>query len=184
MTDAGEAAPSPPVDRGSTTAIRFRFALGLTVLVAFVVRLLHVLSYDPWPTSDMAVFVDMATRRLTLPTLFSPQGVCLYPPGYALFLKAFLLVLEPFAAFAAVRIAQALLGAVTCWLVYRAGRRLHSRRAGLAGALITCFFQHFVFYSSVYMSENLFIPCFLAAFLAFLRAMQRGGARRLYVAGV
>ncbi len=164
--------------------VRTRFALLLIALTAFAVRLLHVLSWDPWPTGSMAVHVEMAAHCLTFENLFSAEGACPLPPGYALFLKPFLLFLEPASAFTAVRVSQAALGALTCLLVYRLARRLHSRRAGLAAALMTCFFHHFLFYSSVYMSENLFIPLWLAALLAFLRARQKGGAGRLYSAGL
>lgn len=161
-----------------------RHALWSIALLALLVRLLHVLSYDPWPFSDMWVFVDMANHRLTFENLFTAQGACRYAPGYALFLKPFLMALPAHRAFAAVRIAQAALGALTCLLIYRLARRLHSRRAGLAAAGLAALFQHYVFYSSVYMSENLFIPLFLSAFLLLLRATERGGARRLYVAGI
>jgi 4-amino-4-deoxy-L-arabinose transferase-like glycosyltransferase len=154
------------------------------VFVAFLIRLLHVLSYDPWPTNDMAVFVDMAVRRLTMANLFEPAGLCRYPPGYALFLKPFLLAAEPATAFTAIRIAQAALGAISCLLIYRLARRLHSRRAGLAAALLAAFFTHFLFYSSAYMSENLFVPLLLGTLLAFIRAAQRGSIRRLYTAGL
>jgi len=163
---------------------RPRFAAGIIALVAFFVRLLHVLSYEAWPTNDMAVYIDMAVRRLSLPNLFTAEGLCWFPPGYSFFLKPFFLAFAPETALLGVRIAQAMLGAITCVLIYRLTVRVHSRRAGLVAAAITCFYPHFLFYSSAYMSENLFIPLYLASLTALLHAADRGGAWRLYRAGL
>jgi len=165
-------------------AIRPRLAVALTAIVAFYIRILHVISYDPAPTNDMSVYVDMAVRRLSLANLFNEAGICWFPPGYALFLKTFFLALAPEAALRAAQIAQAALGAWTCVLIYRLGRRIHSRRAGLAAALITCFYPHFLFYSSVYMSETLFIALYYATLLLLMRAAEKPGRWRIFRAGL
>src|SRR5262249_58404053 len=135
-------------------------------------RLLHVLAHDPWPTNDMSVYVDMAVKRLTLQNLFRPEGICWFPPGYALFMKPFFMVLSIEPALRAIQIAQAALGAWTCLLVYRLARRIHSTRAALTASLVTCFYPHFVFYTSAWMSENLFIPLYLALVLLLMRIPQ------------
>jgi len=173
-----------PESARALPAVSPRFAIGLIAFVAFFVRLLHVLSYDPWPTSDMSIYVDMAVRRLTFQTLFTREGLCWFAPGYSLLLKPFFLALEPEAALRGVRIAQALLGAWSCVLIYRLARRIHSRRAGLVAALMTCFYPHFLFYSSVYMSENLFTPLYYAALLSFLRMADRPSPSASYRAGI
>jgi 4-amino-4-deoxy-L-arabinose transferase-like glycosyltransferase len=159
-------------------------AVGLIAAVALFARLLHVLSYDPVPSGAMSIYVEMAVSRLTIANLFGMEGLCWLPPGYALFLKPFLEILGPAAALPAIRIAQALLGAWTCILIYRLGVRLHSRRAGLAAASLTCFYPHLLFYSSVYLSENLFVPLYLLSLLLLLRSARRPTAGRLYSAGL
>jgi len=151
---------------------------------AFVIRLLHVLSYDPWPTNDMAVYVRIAVDTLTLKNLFTPEGLSWFPPGYPIFLKPFLLLLERDSALLAVRVAQATLGAWTVLLIYRLAREIHSRRAGIAAAIAACFYSHFVFYSSAYMSENLFIPLYLATLLRLLRATRHWSLPGLYLTGL
>ena len=163
---------------------RHRLAVGLTAVVALTVRLLHVLSYDPRPAGRMIPFVDMAIRRLSWENLFRPEGLGSVSPGYPIFLKLLFALLPRSAEWAGIRVAQAALGAVTCLLVYRLARRLHSRRAGMIAALLCCFHAHYVFFSSAYLAENLFIPAFLTALLTMLRARQRGGPRRLLVAGI
>ena len=165
-------------------AVRPSVAVGLTAVVAFFIRLLHVVSYDTAPTNDMSVYVDMAVHRLALANLFTAEGICWFPPGYAVFLKPFFLVFHHEAALRAVQVAQAALGAWTCVLISRLARRLHSRRAGIAAAVMTCFFPHYLFYSSAHMSENLFIPLYVASLLLFLRVLRRPSAWALYRAGV
>lgn len=163
---------------------RPRVALGVVCAAAFLVRLLHVLSYETIPTNDMAIFVEMAREKLTWENLFRPEGICFYTPGYALFLKAFYLVLSPEAAERAAQVVQAALGAGTCLLVHRIARRLHSRRAGLVAAALTCFFGHFVYYTSHWMSENLFIPVYYAAVLLLIRAARRRVGGSFFQAGL
>lgn len=169
---------------GGGFSLRPRLALALVAGVAFFVRLLHVFSYDPEPTNDMAVYVDIAVRRLALGNLFTMDGVCWFPPGYPIFMKPFFLALAPQAALRAIQVAQAALGAWTCVLVGRIARRIHSRRAGLVAALMTCFYPHFLFYSSTFMSETLFVALLYASLLLFLRAAGKPGRWGLYRAGV
>jgi 4-amino-4-deoxy-L-arabinose transferase-like glycosyltransferase len=160
-----------------------RLGLALVAGVAFFVRLLHVLSYDPTPTNDMAVYVDIAVRRLALGNLFTMDGASWFPPGYPIFMKPFFLALAPQAALRAIQIAQAALGAWTCVLVGRIARRIHSRRTGLVAAVLSCFYPHFLFYSSAFMSETLFTALLYAALLLFMRAAERPGRWSLYRAG-
>ena len=121
-------------------ALRPRIALALVAITAFTIRLLHILSYESIPSNDMAAFVYVATQKLTLANIFKPESFSRYAPGYLLFLKPFYWLMTPEAAARAVQIVQALLGAWTCILVYHLARRLHSRRAGIVAAFLTCFF--------------------------------------------
>lgn len=183
---SGRSAEEPPAIRVPPPGwgIRPGLALFLIALTAFFVRLLHVLSYESAPTNDMSVYVDMAIRRLSLANLLGPEGVCWFPPGYSIFMKPFFLLLEEPLALTAIRIAQAALGAWTCVLLYRLGARSFSRFAGLAAAAAAAFFPHFVFYTSAWMSETLFIALYFAALLCFLRAADRPRSRTLYAAGL
>lgn len=163
--------------------LRPRVVLALIGITAFTIRILHVFSYESIPANDMAAFVHVATQKLTLANLFKPAAFSRYAPGYMIFLKPFYLIFPPEAAARAVQIVQALLGAWTCVLVYRLARRLHSRRAGLVAAFLTCFFPHYLFYTSHWMTENLFIPAFYASLLFFLRLAERPRSLAHYGAG-
>lgn len=183
MAGYGTAREEPETTSRRWIQIRPSVAVGCIAAAAFLVRLLHVFSCEPAPRGEIFVHVDMALNRLTLRSLFDPDGFSWFAPWYALFLKPFLLITERHTALRGVAIAQAALGAWTCILIYRLARRLHSRRAGLAAALLTCFYPHFIFFSSVLLTENLLIPLFLSALLLILRAARRPSARRFLLAG-
>jgi 4-amino-4-deoxy-L-arabinose transferase-like glycosyltransferase len=172
------------LEPGSGFGIDRRLALGLVFAVAFFLRLIHVFSYSTVPTSDGYYYVDMAVNRLSLEHLFKPTGFCLFPPGYPVFLKPFFLLLTEKGALVAIQVAQAALGAWTCMLMYHLARRMHSRRAGIAAAFLTCLFGHFLFYSSVFMSESLFIPVYFAALVFMMRCAERPAPRSLYLSGI
>jgi hypothetical protein len=55
---------------------------------------------------------------------------------------------------------------------------------GLIAALLTCFYPHFLLYSSILMSETLFIPAYYGALLLFMRAMERPRGWALLRAGL
>lgn len=168
---------------GREGGVRVRFAVSMIALTAFFIRALHVFSYFRFPTSDETHYYDAALNRLALSRLFTPQGFTFFPAGYPMFLRPFFLLFEGDAALRAAQIGQAALGAWTCVLLYRLGRRIHSRLAGLAAAVACCFFPHFLFFSSAYMSEGLFIPLYLQALLCLMHARGRR-SRSLYIAGI
>lgn len=103
-----------------------RLAVASIAVVACFVRLAHVLAYERFLASDESNYVDIAAHRLTWERLFRPEGLFIFPPGYPLFLKPFLLALEELSALRAVQIAQAILGAWSCVLIYRLAARVHT----------------------------------------------------------
>ncbi len=62
----------------------------------------------------------------------------------------------------AVQVAQALLGALCCWLLFLLGRWVAGIEVGLMAALILALYPNAVTYSANLYSENLFFPLFLA----------------------
>jgi 4-amino-4-deoxy-L-arabinose transferase-like glycosyltransferase len=161
-----------------------RWAVALIGLTAFIVRLLHVVTYERFPMSDEVMYVDIAVRRLALGNLFNRSGLCSFPVGYPVFLRIFYLLFGASGWLPWAEIGQAGLGAITCVLIYRLATRIHSRRAGLAAMLLACFHAHAIFYGSLILSENLFTPLYLGALLLLLRSAERPRMRRLYVAGL
>ena len=98
------------------------------VLLALVLRLLHVwqMSASPLfadPSVDAATYVEYATRLAAGQWLGWGQGPIWQPPLYPYVLALVKLVFAD-SFFYAVRFLQAVMGALSCLLVYRIGRRL------------------------------------------------------------
>lgn len=74
------------------------------------------------------------------------------PPGYAFFLGTI------FFAFGrsviAARAIQALLGAFTCLLTYKTGKRIFSKTTGRIAGVLTCFYPYFIAYTGDLLSET------------------------------
>lgn len=90
------------------------------------------------------------------------------PPGYPVFL--FLIFRSAGVNYVLVQIAQALLGALGCWLLFELGRWVLSPQLGLAAALLYAVYPNSIEYSSRLYSENLHFPLFLAFALLLCRA--------------
>jgi 4-amino-4-deoxy-L-arabinose transferase-like glycosyltransferase len=68
------------------------------------------------------------------------------------------------------RLLQALLvGVLTPWLIYRIGRRVFSKEAGLVAAAISAIYAYFIMYGSSLMTESLYIVCILWSIDAAMR---------------
>jgi len=68
------------------------------------------------------------------------------------------------------RLLQALLvGVLTPWFIYRIGRRVFSKEAGLVAAAISALYAYFIMYGASLMTESLYIVCILWAIDAAMR---------------
>jgi 4-amino-4-deoxy-L-arabinose transferase-like glycosyltransferase len=142
------------------------FAAALAVRLLFNVAVigLDVPTQDTF--SDWKEY-DSVGRSLAAGTGFTIHGMpyLIHPPGYPLFLGALYLLFGH--SYAAVKIVQSVLGALTCVLIFLIGERMFSARAGLAAAALATVYPHLVYYTGILMSETLFV--FLST--AFLHAL-------------
>lgn len=104
-------------------------------------------------------------------------------PGYPVFVAAV------YAVFGvnndmAVAIAQALVFAAICWLVFRLTRRAADQRAALAAAAITSLYSPLPYFGSLIVTELWTTFVATAAILVCLRAVQQGRLADYAAAGV
>jgi 4-amino-4-deoxy-L-arabinose transferase-like glycosyltransferase len=91
----------------------------------------------------------------------------IHPPGYPLLLGAIYAICGH--SYAAVKMVQSVLGALTCVLILMIGERLFERRVGVIAAAIAACYPFLVFYTGILMSETLFV--FLST--SFMYALVR-----------
>ena len=103
------------------------------------------------------------------------------PPVYPTFLAATYKLTAH--SFTAVRIAQAVIGAATCAVVYLIGRRAFNTATGLVAAFLMAVYPWFIYYNRLLITETLFILLLSLAVLAMLWAAEKPVLRNLALAG-
>jgi 4-amino-4-deoxy-L-arabinose transferase-like glycosyltransferase len=91
-------------------------------------------------------------------------------PVYPAFLALYYGPLPERAAVMGVRVAQAAFDALAVWMVYRIGRRLFGRRAGLIGMGLMALDLRFIYQATDLTTETLFIALFVAGMALYVRA--------------
>lgn len=145
--------------------------LGLVVAGAVLLRLAvwmmvggYSLSTDEnhWRRMGMSIYAE---------GLMAPRAHTYRPPLYPLFIAATYHLAGPHDG--AVRIAQALLGAATCLLVYALGVRIGTPATGMLAAVAAAGYPLLVLFANLLMAEVLLTVLVLLCVLAALRLLER-----------
>jgi 4-amino-4-deoxy-L-arabinose transferase-like glycosyltransferase len=123
------------------------------------------------PASDSRIHIALVYSLLTghgFSLFGAPTGET--PPLYIVLLAGlYRLSHDP----AAVRVFQALLGAVDCALLYAIGRRLFDPVTALVSALLLAVYPLAVYLAGLHLTENLFLPLLLLVVLQSIRLADR-----------
>ncbi|MCA9750883.1 MAG: glycosyltransferase family 39 protein [Gemmatimonadetes bacterium] len=153
-------------------------AFGLVLLLSGLLKVALALHFaDLAPRYDEVEFLDLGRRMA--------EGAAPHPfraPGYQAFVSIGLRVAngDP----AGVRVLQALLSTLTCFLAYRTARRLFGERAALAAGSFLAFYPSLVAYSHLLWAETLFLTFSVGAFDRLLAADQRSCPKTAAFAGL
>lgn len=140
--------------------------LAVILGLALAIRIAWIFWLPSIPVSDFGWYYDRA-RSILAGTGFSIDGrpTAQFPPGYPYFLA---LLIKLTGSLAGVKLAQAVIGTFTCYLIYRFGSLLGGPRAGVVAGTLSAIYPNFIFYSNLLASENLFIPLLLGGFIVLL----------------
>ena len=155
------------------------------VLLALALRLLHVwqMSAGPLfadPAVDAATYVEHATRLAAGQWLGWGQGPFWQPPLYPYVLALVKLVFAD-SFFYAVRILQAVMGALSCLLVYGIGRRLFDSGIAAIAAFAAAMYGPLIYFDARLLPTCLATLLGLSGLLSLLCAMERP-SKRLFLA--
>ncbi len=145
------------------------------LLIAAVMRLTWVVAIPTRPVSDFKDYHQLAVGLVEGKGYVKADGTptAYRPPGYAFWLAGIYRLLGPHDLYA--RLANVLLGVLTCWLTYALGRLIFDERVGLLSALIMALFPSLIAWTNILATENLFIPILLGVLLSFILAVKRTG---------
>ena len=178
--------PVSPIDdpRGG------RWALAIILVISVVVRLVYSLGIARGVLHIQPELESTDGYHEIARTLLAGDGyrfasdqplTALRAPAYPLFLLAIFSIAG--INYVWVQVAQALLGAVGCWLLFLLGRWVHSNKLGLAAAALYAFYPNSIEYSARLYVENVFFPIFLAFAYLLCRASYTGSTRYGFAAG-
>lgn len=179
-------APATRADRTWLVAI-FVFALAVRALALFVV-LPNAGRIVPGLHSSVGMSFDgyeaiarqlVAKQRFSLDAASGPTAA--RAPLYPLLLAAHYRVFGP--GVTPVLWTHALLGALTCALVFLVGRRMFGRAVGATAGLLFAVFPPHLWWSQYILSEPLLVTLVTATFLGVLRFVERPSAGRAAAAG-
>ncbi len=148
--------PTPPAATRAASAHAKRWLPWAIFLAAIAVRLAYVLNLGPEPRfHDENTYWQVARRFLNGQGITFDTGlqVC-RAPVYPLLLAASQRFFHD--SLVPIRITQALLGALTCVLIYLLARGLSGYVCGAAAGAIAAVYPFFVFYTGTALSETLF----------------------------
>lgn len=152
-----------------------RIATLLIVLIAIVVRLGYVtliVGVDSAPTYDGIGYDILGVNLLQKGMYGDVRPTAFRPPGYPLFLAAIYLLFGHH--FAAVRLVQVGVDALTCALMFAVGARLFNRRIAFLGALGLSLYPLQIYMVGEFYSETFsFLLQMLALWLAVEMEYQR-----------
>jgi len=163
----------------------------LVGFLAFLIRVAFVLDFaarplfdvNQVPGTDMEFLVGWARRIAGGDFLGRGSGPFWWAPLFPYTLGALLAVLGK-GNLVGAAVAQAILGALTCSLVYLLGRRLLDETSGLLAGLMAAAYGPAIFYTAVFLSTTVEVFLVVATLLAVTDASFRPTARRWLRAGV
>jgi Flp pilus assembly protein TadD/4-amino-4-deoxy-L-arabinose transferase-like glycosyltransferase len=161
----------PARSAASRSRQRIPWALAAVFILAFLARFTYILDHRKspffyFPIIDSKMYDLMAVRYANGEGLW--DGAFFWPPLYPWLLGVFYALCGH--TLFGVRLAQALLGASSCLLLYGLGRRVFSRAAGVAAAVVMALYGTLIYFDAEILVPSLFIFLVLAGLLILIKA--------------
>ena len=162
-------------------------APGIVFVLALSLRVVHAfqMSASPlftMPAVDAATYSEQADRLAAGNWLGRGQGPFWQPPLYPYFLGSIKLAF-PESFYYAARWAQALIGSLTCVLLYWVGQRLFGRGVAFCGGLMAAAYGPLIYFDARLLPTGLATLLTLVSLLLLMRAGERPTRYVALVAG-
>lgn len=159
------------------------FIFAFILRIVYVQQLSHTYFFAPFRGGyDDYIFDRWALEILQGNWIGDPVIYIYRMPLYVYFLSLMYYLFGH--SYWVVYIAQSLLGAATCVLVYGIGRALFSPAVGVIAGILTALYGPFLFYGGMLVGETLGIALTCLAFLSLVFFQRTKKARHLFPAGI
>lgn len=151
-------------------------------VVALVLRLYIAFSSTKAIAHDAAYYSGLA-KSIVEGKGFSISGkpTSFKEPFYSFFLASIYYIFGQ--NYVSVRIIQAVLGTLTCIIIFLVAKRLFNDKTAIISALISCFYPVFIKTTEYILTENLYTFLLIAAVFFLLRYIQGSGYKNLAFCG-
>ena len=155
-------------------------------VLAYVLRLVYIIEisdrpYFSAPAVD-AEYHDTWAQQIAGGDFTFEEGPFFRAPLYPFFLG--LLYFLTGHDYFILRVIQALIGALSCVLIFNLGRRLFSERAGLIAGLISACAGIFIYFEAEFLIPVILLPLDLAVILTLLKARDRDRSVWWWLGGI
>jgi len=152
-------------------------------IIALLPRLIIISRAINIPPQDTDGYEALATNIMNYGE-FSSNGrlTSLHEPFYPFFLASIYYFLGH--SYMAAEIIQAVLGALTCIIIFLISINLFPLPVAIVAALVSCFNPGFIKSSTHLMTENLYTFLFVVAIYFLIRQTKEGGFKNLIFSGI
>ena len=159
------------------------FSLALIIRIVYIYQLKNSYFFAPFKGGFDDYIFDSWAMEILKGNWLGDSVIYIYRmPLYVYFLS---LVYYLFGhSYLAVYILQAIIGALTCVVVYRIGSIYFTPIAGLAGGLLTAFYGPLLYYTGMLVGETLGIFLTCLSFLFLLLFQKKSKFVNLFIAGI
>lgn len=153
-------------------ALKWKYFIPATLALAFILRLLWVLTFDARPESDFLWYYTKAINLTQghgfgdgdIPTAYNPIG---YPLFLSLVFRVF--GISVFAA----QIANVVTQTFLVYAIYLLGREVfHSRLVGRMAMLLLAIYPNGIAYTSLLANESLYLPLYVIGCWLMIRSIR------------
>lgn len=167
-----------------TTPMKPQRSMRLAAAVAVLHLVVALTITRPLILPDEAGYLLNARRIAT----FGDPSQLVYFPGYSILIAPiFALTNDLSTVFRAAQVVNGLLSGLTAFLTFAVLPRLYpdlSKNELRAGVAVVALYPSYLFFSSLAVSENLFVPVVVLAFLLFLRFAEQPTVVRAVALGI
>jgi len=163
--------------------------IGLIFTAAFLVRMALVIDSGFQPASNMpdaSLFNELGLRLANAENPISlisgkdfPENVC---PVYPIFLGILFKIFGNNLIY--IKLAQCVLGALTCIIIYFIAKELFDEKIALIASLLSTFYPVFIKLSDLLFTEGLFVLLLSIAVLFLVKSMKSGNLQDFFYSGI
>lgn len=160
------------------------FFILIIFTIAFILRLFYSFSHKAHPSEIDLIAINIASGRgfrVGIGPIAYDEAVWVAPLYPFLIALIYMLFGHNYSV---VLILQAIIGAISCILIYFIGKQVFNRNVAVTSSLLATFYINFIIYTPMFLAETVYIFLFLLSFCYLLKAISFKQKLDYIIAGI